>query len=69
MKNVVAGTDLYCPGALLNTRVEGSSPLGHGLETETPVLFQSSPVFEAPQEKRGDAVRVRERSCLRLRPG
>ena len=50
VKNAAAGTDLYCPGALLNTRVEGTSPLAHGLETETPILFQSSPAFEAPAE-------------------
>ncbi len=38
--------DLYCPGALLQTRVEGENPLAHGLEAETPVWFESSPVLE-----------------------
>jgi hypothetical protein len=50
VKNVAAGTNLYCPGALLNTRVEGTSPLAHGLEPETPIWFEGSPAFEAPPE-------------------
>ncbi len=46
--NVVAAPeDFYCPGAILNTRVESGNPLAHGLEPETAVWFESSPVFEA----------------------
>ena len=47
---VAAPEDFYCPGAILNTRVEGGSPLAHGLEPETAVWFESSPVFEAPPD-------------------
>jgi hypothetical protein len=38
------------PGSILNTRVASPSPLVHGLEPETPVWFESSPVFEATSE-------------------
>ncbi|HVQ30990.1 MAG TPA: M14 metallopeptidase family protein, partial [Vicinamibacteria bacterium] len=47
VKVVSAPSAFYCPGALLNTRVEGGSPLAHGLDPETAVWFESSPVFEA----------------------
>ena len=47
VKVVAAPEDFYCPGAILNTRVEGASPLGHGLEPMTAVWFETSPVFEA----------------------
>lgn len=50
VKSVPAPSDFYCPGAILNTRVEGKSPLAHGLEPLTPVWFESSPVFEAAPE-------------------
>jgi hypothetical protein len=45
-----AGTDgspeFYSPGSILLTRTEGGSPLGHGLEPDTPVWFEQSPAFE-----------------------
>jgi hypothetical protein len=50
VKPVAPPADFYCPGAILNTRVTSQSPLAHGLEPETPVWFESSPVLEAPPE-------------------
>jgi hypothetical protein len=41
-----SGGAFYAPGAILETRVEGGSPLGHGLPATTPVWFESSPAFE-----------------------
>jgi hypothetical protein len=38
--------EFYCPGALLETRAEGGSPLAHGLDETTPVWFESSPAFD-----------------------
>jgi hypothetical protein len=38
--------EFYSPGAILETRVEGGSPIGHGLAASTPVWFESSPAFE-----------------------
>jgi hypothetical protein len=40
------GGTFYSPGAILETRVEGGSPLGHGLPAVTPVWFESSPAFD-----------------------
>jgi hypothetical protein len=50
VKAAVPPADFYCPGSILNTRVASPSPLVHGLEPETPVWFESSPVFEATSE-------------------
>jgi hypothetical protein len=36
----------YCPGAILRAEVAADVPLAHGLEMETPIWFESSPVFE-----------------------
>jgi hypothetical protein len=41
-----SGGAFYAPGAILETRVEGGSPLGHGLPATTPIWFESSPAFE-----------------------
>ena len=41
-----SGGHFYAPGAILETRVEGGSALGHGLPAVTPVWFESSPAFE-----------------------
>jgi hypothetical protein len=40
------GADFYGPGSILETRVDGGSPLTHGLEPETPVWFEQSPAFD-----------------------
>jgi hypothetical protein len=40
------GVEFYGPGSILATRVDGGSPLTHGLEPETPVWFEQSPAFE-----------------------
>ena len=41
-----SGGTFYSPGAILETRVEGGSALGHGLPASTPVWFESSPAFD-----------------------
>jgi hypothetical protein len=41
-----APAEFYSPGALLETRVEGGSPIGHGLQATTPIWFESSPAFD-----------------------
>jgi hypothetical protein len=41
-----SGGTFYSPGAILETRVEGGSAIGHGLPATTPVWFESSPAFE-----------------------
>jgi Zinc carboxypeptidase len=43
-----SSADFFCPGALLEVAVDPARPLGHGLRTRTPIWFESSPVFEAP---------------------
>ena len=41
--------DFFCPGAILETSIDPASALGHGLPARSPVWFESSPAFEAPQ--------------------
>jgi hypothetical protein len=41
-----APAEFYSPGAILETRVEGGSPIGHGLRATTPIWFESSPAFD-----------------------
>ncbi|HEY7509631.1 MAG TPA: M14 metallopeptidase family protein, partial [Vicinamibacteria bacterium] len=43
---VEGGSEFYGPGTILLTRVEGGSPLHHGLDPETPVWFEHSPAFD-----------------------
>jgi hypothetical protein len=38
--------EFYSPGAILEARVEGGSPIGHGLSASTPIWFESSPAFD-----------------------
>lgn len=49
-KNVLKGVsnrDFYCPGSLLNVRLEAGSPLGLGLPKEFTIWNEQSPVWEA----------------------
>jgi hypothetical protein len=39
----------FCPGAILEASIDPESPLGHGLPARSPVWFESSPAFEAPE--------------------
>ena len=41
-----APAEFYSPGAILETRAEGGSPIGHGLQATTPIWFESSPAFD-----------------------
>jgi len=48
--NALAGgadSGVFCPGSILEARVEGSSPLTTGLPDPLPVWFEGSPAFEA----------------------
>jgi hypothetical protein len=43
----VSSRDFYCPGSLLNVKLEPGSPLGLGLPAEFPVWAEQSPVWES----------------------
>ncbi|MET0553216.1 MAG: M14 metallopeptidase family protein [Vicinamibacteria bacterium] len=45
-EGAAAPAEFYSPGAILETRGEGGSPIGHGLAASTPVWFESSPAFD-----------------------
>src|SRR5262245_9809854 len=42
----VAARDFYCPGSILRTHLDSSSPLTFGLEKESISWFENSPAFE-----------------------
>jgi Zinc carboxypeptidase len=42
----VAARDFYCPGSILRTQLDSSSPLTFGLEQESIAWFENSPAFE-----------------------
>jgi hypothetical protein len=49
VRNVLKGVsprDFYCPGSILRTTLDPSTPLTFGLEKDSPVWFEQSPVFE-----------------------
>jgi hypothetical protein len=53
VKPALAGSpvsaDFFCPGALLDVAIDPAQPLGHGLPAQTPIWFESSPAFDAPE--------------------
>jgi len=58
VKNALKGVtnrDFYCPGSLLNVKLEAGSPLGLGLPAEFTVWNEGSPVWE-PEDGAGKAV-------------
>ena len=42
----IAPKDFYCPGSILRTHLDDSSPLTLGLEKESIAWFEGSPAFE-----------------------
>ncbi|MCI0665041.1 MAG: M14 family metallopeptidase [Acidobacteria bacterium] len=42
----VAARDFYCPGSILRTHLDSTSPLTFGLEKESIAWFENSPAFE-----------------------
>ncbi len=42
----VSARDFYCPGSILRTQLDDSSPLTFGLENQSIAWFENSPVFE-----------------------
>jgi hypothetical protein len=49
VRNVLKGIpprEFYCPGSILRTELDASSPLAFGLEKESIAWFESSPAFE-----------------------
>jgi hypothetical protein len=50
VRHTAAPSDFSCPGSLLTTRVVSASLLAHGLEPETPIWFESSPLLEVEAE-------------------
>jgi hypothetical protein len=58
VRNVLRGVsprDFYCPGSILRTHLDSSSPLSFGIENESIAWFENSPVFEVTE---GTNVRV-----------
>lgn len=51
----VSNRDFYCPGSLLNVKLEPGSPLGLGLPQEFTIWNEQSPVWE-PEESSAKAV-------------
>jgi hypothetical protein len=47
----VSNRDFYCPGSLLNVRLEPGHPLGFGLPPEFTIWMEQSPVIEAADGK------------------
>ncbi len=49
VRDVVAGIEpasFFCPGSILQVRVDHENPLGHGLPNPLPIWFENSPAFE-----------------------
>ncbi|MCI0337483.1 MAG: M14 family metallopeptidase [Acidobacteria bacterium] len=46
----VSVRDFYCPGSILRTQLDATSPLTFGLEKETIAWFESGPAFEVIDE-------------------
>jgi hypothetical protein len=49
VRDVVVGLEpatFFCPGSILQVRVDEKAPLGHGLPDPLPIWFEGSPVFE-----------------------
>ncbi len=44
----VPSRDFYCPGSLLNVRLDGAHPLAAGLPPVTSIWFEESPAWEIP---------------------
>jgi hypothetical protein len=66
-KNVLRGVsnrDFYCPGSLLNVKLEAGHPLGFGLPPEFTVWFETSPVFEPADAAVKPVLRFRESDVL-----
>ncbi len=59
VRNVLSGVsprDFYCPGSILRTQLDDSSPLSFGLEKESIAWFEDSPVFEVTDPKRAQVI-------------
>jgi zinc carboxypeptidase len=58
-RNALKGSssrDFYCPGSILRTQLDSSSPLTFGIEKETIAWFENSPVFEITDPARARAI-------------
>jgi hypothetical protein len=59
VKNVLHGIpakDFYCPGSILRTEIDESSPLALGLNRESIAWFEDSPAFEITDPSRARAI-------------
>lgn len=54
----VPSRDFYCPGSLLNVRLDAAHPLAAGLPPVTPIWFEESPAWEIPEGSPARAVAV-----------
>lgn len=48
--------DFYCPGSILNLKVDTGNPLSFGIEGDSIAWFESSPVFEVLDESKVQVV-------------
>ncbi len=49
VRDVVGGLEpesFFCPGSILEVRIDHATPLGHGLPDTLPIWFERSPAFE-----------------------
>jgi hypothetical protein len=52
VRNVLKGVparEFYCPGSILKTRLDSTSPLTFGMEKESIAWFEHSPAFDIPK--------------------
>src|SRR5262249_38739628 len=59
VRNVLKGVapkDFYCPGSILRTRLDVSSPLTLGLEKDSIAWFEGSPAFEITDSASAHAI-------------
>ncbi len=59
VRNVLSGVpprDFYCPGSILRTQLDDSSPLSFGLEKESIAWFEGGPVFELTDTKQARVI-------------
>lgn len=52
----VSSKDFYCPGSILNLKVDGTNPLSFGIEKESIAWFENSPAFEVLDPSRAQVV-------------
>ncbi len=52
----VAARDFYCPGSILRTQLDATSPLSFGLDADSIAWFEGSPAFEVTDPARAKII-------------